>query len=427
MKNFAILLVFLFFASCFSKNAVIVVSNQKKDSVKPIDDWKPDDYETEKDTESDFVVCVPFANLEIWWKTLSTQWQEIFRRHLKMSDKPSKSELEKLISLDSLNCANENLTDLCPLQKFTRLRYLDCSNNDIKSLSPIQNSLENVTVFNFSKNRIRNLSTIKNKLKNVKIIDFSENDIENFAPIETELENCTIIRYSKKQLKNFAPIKVKLKNVKIIDYSEGSYTNTDTVNIDLKDTTIIIPKKQKKSPIMGNRINEINSLLWANYHYYEEFRRESAEFFDSTRYGVHRLGNEWRFAFHYNHYKNEIDEKNLFPDEKKRELKFFLINDLSYKHNSQNSEFLSELTNLEYLVIEGNFLQDFNKTNFPNAISQLKNLKFLAIYGEISNFSFLYNLQNLKVLIIQSSFTKSSLEYEIERLKQKLPNCKIRY
>jgi hypothetical protein len=92
-----------------------------------------------KDLRPNVIVVINSVQLSAWWLALNDNWKKILKTYIPPSknEVPTKEQLAKLISIDSLNVADQGLNDIAPLKKFLRLRSLNISNNTITSFDEL--------------------------------------------------------------------------------------------------------------------------------------------------------------------------------------------------------------------------------------------------------------------------------------------------
>lgn len=122
-------------------------------------------------------------DLKSWWSELSVSWQNIFKQFTEIKNgKPSKEELAKVTSIDSINLhgnlyidnieplaklrkvekiilSKTSVTDLSPLEGMKNLQHLDVSNTPVTDFSALR-SLVNLKVFKANKTELQNLDML---------------------------------------------------------------------------------------------------------------------------------------------------------------------------------------------------------------------------------------------------------------------------
>ncbi|HNP19132.1 MAG TPA: leucine-rich repeat domain-containing protein [Fulvivirga sp.] len=176
-----------------------------------------------KDARPDVIVVINSEELSAWWNGLSPNWKNALRPYIANGkEQPTKEQLAKLISIDSLNVAGNGLEDLVPLSKFLRLRYLNISDNTIANFDELRNlsglielrashtgltvvrsilSLNKLQKLDLSDNQLTTESVMKlSKLKNLTLlnIDNTGTSKQTVSQFGSQIDNgCTVIFDSK--------------------------------------------------------------------------------------------------------------------------------------------------------------------------------------------------------------------------------------
>jgi len=105
------------------------------------------------------------AALTNWWRSLSYEWQSLFKKNFNMIDSVSLDQLKNITALDSLNLANNTvIQDITPLSKLINLQSLNLSHTSIRDLTPIRNLTE-LTNIDLSYTPIQDISALKYSAK----------------------------------------------------------------------------------------------------------------------------------------------------------------------------------------------------------------------------------------------------------------------
>ncbi|MEQ1586233.1 MAG: leucine-rich repeat domain-containing protein [Cyclobacteriaceae bacterium] len=117
-------------------------------------------------------------DLKVWWDRLSVVWQTVFIKAATLSDVPTKEELAKIPSLDSINLGgNKNIDNLEPLGRLVKLKVLIANNTSISDLSPFH-ELTEIIYLDISNTNARNLSVLSS-LAHLKVLKADGSKIEN--------------------------------------------------------------------------------------------------------------------------------------------------------------------------------------------------------------------------------------------------------
>lgn len=76
-------------------------------------------------------------DLLTWWESLDNNWKITLLSEIDSSKTPTERELLYIINLKRIDCSNQNISTLEPIQLFHHLRELDCSYNPIKSIQKL--------------------------------------------------------------------------------------------------------------------------------------------------------------------------------------------------------------------------------------------------------------------------------------------------
>lgn len=195
-----------------------------------------------------------------WWQNLSFEIKTILEEnaniYIEDFNDIQPTELEKIINLEILVVANQNIEDLLFISELQNLVILDCSKNIITDLTPVYD-LQKLGVLICNSNQINNLSGIE-KLTELEVLDISENDISDIKNI-TNLKNLEYLDVSKNdisEIKNISKIQslefVNIAYNSIDDISELS--EIETLN---KIYCSEIDKKEIKAFKNNNKNKEI--------------------------------------------------------------------------------------------------------------------------------------------------------------------------
>ncbi|WGK70112.1 COR domain-containing protein [Candidatus Haliotispira prima] len=91
------------------------------------------------------------------------------------------SEISRLKHLNTLDCSENEITDLSPLKGLGSLNELDCSENEIRDVSPL-GGLGSLNTLNCSDNQIRDLSPLTG-LSSLNRLDCSDNQIRDLSSL----------------------------------------------------------------------------------------------------------------------------------------------------------------------------------------------------------------------------------------------------
>jgi Leucine-rich repeat (LRR) protein len=86
------------------------------------------------------LVIFDSKDLSSWWSSLGSDWQRVLSKAANVNLQPSKEELARVTTLDSINISNQGgIKDLEPLRKLPRLKFLNASNTSISDITALEN------------------------------------------------------------------------------------------------------------------------------------------------------------------------------------------------------------------------------------------------------------------------------------------------
>jgi Leucine-rich repeat (LRR) protein len=128
------------------------------------------------------LVVFDSKDLKAWWETLTPEWQAILGKAANVGADPSKEELARVTSVDSINLAGTGrIRSLDPLRQLQKLQVLVANNTSITDLSPLA------------------------ALAGVRYIDVSSTDVSDFTPI-SNLRKLKVLRADKTKVDNLNPL-----------------------------------------------------------------------------------------------------------------------------------------------------------------------------------------------------------------------------
>ncbi|MBI1769603.1 MAG: leucine-rich repeat domain-containing protein [Bacteroidetes bacterium] len=119
------------------------------------------------------------SDLKTWWDALTPAWKEVISKAAKINSDPSKEELARVGSVDSINFSGKNFIDIEPLHNLQKLRVVIATNTSIQDLSPLRGHRE-IKYLNISETQVKDLSALSQfvKLKVLKADQCKINDID---------------------------------------------------------------------------------------------------------------------------------------------------------------------------------------------------------------------------------------------------------
>src|SRR5690349_3265937 len=155
-----------------------------------------------------------------WWKSLSFEWQAIFKRKLNVIDSVDLNDIKDMIALNELDLSgNEYIQSIEPLSQMVNLRLLNLAGTNISDLTPIRNLTELVEL-NLTRTKIFDLTPLKYAIKLARL-NINETEVRSVAV----LEKMTAMR------------NLEMQRTHVIDF--GPLSNLQALqNLDLKGTQI---------------------------------------------------------------------------------------------------------------------------------------------------------------------------------------------
>jgi len=105
------------------------------------------------------------------WEVLSDEWKSVLAENLDLDGIFSRNDIDYILTLEELDCANSDITDLYPLYFMPQLRELDLSETKVTNFKPIE-SLRNLTVLNATFSSISDTYSFA-KLSKLEVLDIS--------------------------------------------------------------------------------------------------------------------------------------------------------------------------------------------------------------------------------------------------------------
>ena len=125
-----------------------------------------------------------------WWKSLSFEWQTIFREKLKVTDSVDLDDIKDMTALNELDLGgNEYIQSIDPLAQLINLRLLNLSGTNVGDLTPIRNLTELVEL-DVSRTKIFDLTPLKYAIKLARL-NINHTEIRSVAVLEkmTAIQN----------------------------------------------------------------------------------------------------------------------------------------------------------------------------------------------------------------------------------------------
>jgi hypothetical protein len=173
-----------------------------------------------------------------WWKALSLEWQQIFRKKLNVvADSMELNDIRNVIAIDALDLSgNSFIQDIEPLTQLVDLQQLDLSGTAVTDINPLRN-LTVLADLNLSNTNLEDLSALKysDKLVQLNINNTLVSDIsvfEKFVNLEhLEMKNTSVSDFT--MLQYLTQLKyLTLESTKITDIASlDSLTMMEELNL----------------------------------------------------------------------------------------------------------------------------------------------------------------------------------------------------
>ncbi|MCG8309843.1 MAG: hypothetical protein MI975_20775 [Cytophagales bacterium] len=172
--------------------------------------------------------------LRVWWGNMDDNWQDIFRKTCKLTNRPTSEELHLLVSkrvldvhgtsiknldpipefirLESLSFSDTRITSLYPLIGLKRIKELNCPRNPIPEIEALS-SLNSLEVLDLDHTQIKDLKAIRS-LVNLRELKFSGTNVKDISPIEG-FERLEVLEFSKTRVKQVNAL-ASLNNLKVL-------------------------------------------------------------------------------------------------------------------------------------------------------------------------------------------------------------------
>ena len=212
----------------FYKVSLRRILNGKTASGKTISNTIPRFIEINYDAEAEDLKIVSIYTNEFdekesltnWWKTLSFEWQTIFKRKLNITDSVQLNDIKDMTALSELDLSgNEYIQSIDPLAQLINLRMLNLSNTNVEDLTPIRNLTELVEL-NLSNTPVFDLTPLKYSSRLARL-NINNTEIRTVAMLE----------------KMPAMQNLEMQSTHVIDFAPLSSLSA-LVNLDLKGTQI---------------------------------------------------------------------------------------------------------------------------------------------------------------------------------------------
>ncbi len=130
----------------------------------------------------DVVVSFASSELEAWWGKMPNEWQKIFFIYRKLDNPPTREQLHRLMTIDSLIInGRTEITSLAPVMELPRLRWLDCSLTPITTLDPLKDLL-NLSYLNAKSTDVTSVAPLSALVK-LKYLNLDNSKVTDISPL----------------------------------------------------------------------------------------------------------------------------------------------------------------------------------------------------------------------------------------------------
>lgn len=364
------------------------------------------------------LVVFDSRDLKVWWDTLTPEWQVVLGKAASIGAAPSKEELAKVTSVDSINLGeNGHMYNLEPLRKLQKLQVIIANKTSIKDLSPLQDHT------------------------GIRYLDISNTEVSDLSVV-SRFTKLNVLRADKTKIEDLDPLN-GLKGLEKLYVDQTPIHDIIVQEFLLKNSTCLVVHKT----IHLNRWWSMISPEWK-----EVFRKQMAPDTSATRENLHKLVERESLQFKEAPVR-DLSALSEFLRLKELDFSGTSITDISLPPNISSLKSL-HATNSPIQKIESlqnlNTLEDLDISNTPTddlkVIGSLGNLQKLNCSGtHIKKLDPLENLQHLEFLDCSNSrvtnldpllhlpvktlkcYNTKISSREVESFKKKKPDCNVVY
>ena len=151
-----------------------------------------------------------------WWRHLDHEWKQIFRKALGLIHSPNDRDVERILTLEELDCSNTAIHSLAPIRQLQNLRKLECDNTQIDDLGPLRH-LRNLEELDCWSTRVKSLAPLQD-LTNLRRLNCNETLIDNLDPLQN-LINLEQLSCTGTNIRSLAPLQ-NLQNLRNLSCGE---------------------------------------------------------------------------------------------------------------------------------------------------------------------------------------------------------------
>ena len=128
------------------------------------------------------LVIYDSRDLQAWWGSLSSDWQNILTASAGISITPGKEELARVPNVDSISLSNKrSITTLEPLRRLQKQRVIAANNTGINDLAALQDHRE-IRYLDISDTEVQDLSPLS-KFNRLEILMADRSKIEKLEAL----------------------------------------------------------------------------------------------------------------------------------------------------------------------------------------------------------------------------------------------------
>lgn len=163
------------------------------------------------------------VHLDRWWKEISSNWKEIFKRQLKGDTTTTRENLHRIVEMPTVAFSDVNVSDLNVFREFIRLQSLKFSGTEITTIPALDNfrSLKTLQATNGPLQHINAVSLFKALTE----LDISNTPVEDLKPL-AELDKLSVLNAGGTQIKKLDP----LENLDALEVLDCSNTRVSSLN-----------------------------------------------------------------------------------------------------------------------------------------------------------------------------------------------------
>lgn len=201
---------------------------------------------------SNCLVIHKTIHLNRWWKNLSLEWRNVFRKQMTSDTTTTRENLHKLVEQKVLNFKDASINDLQVLTEFVRLEELHISGTAVSEI-PVLENLKSLKSLHVTNGPLQKIETL-NQFVMLEDLDISNTPIDDLKAIGS-LTNLKTFNCAGTQIKKLS----SLEALQLLTYLDCSNTNVSKL-----DPIISLPLKTLKCYNTKISSREIESFKKSN-------------------------------------------------------------------------------------------------------------------------------------------------------------------